>query len=82
MWFTKSQIHKCKRADLCTGRTPLPSRMVSNGELLANGHGSPAHNSNVKTFESRPGYRFKWYGTLITITPSLKRSAPFSINEL
>jgi predicted TIM-barrel fold metal-dependent hydrolase len=34
MWFTKSQIHKCRRANLCTGWTPLPSRMVSNGEYM------------------------------------------------
>ncbi len=26
--------------------------------------------------------RLRWYGTLVTITPSLKRSAPLSISEL
>ena len=34
MWFNKSQIRKCHRAHLCTSRTPLPSKMVSNGEYL------------------------------------------------
>lgn len=34
MWFTKSQIRKCERAHLSAYRTPLPSRMVSNGEYM------------------------------------------------
>jgi len=34
MWFTKSQISKCERANLSTNRTPLPSRVVSNGEYM------------------------------------------------
>jgi hypothetical protein len=34
MWFTKSQIKKCERAHLWAPRTPVPSRMVSNGEYM------------------------------------------------
>ena len=34
MWFTKSQLRKCKRAHDSTVRTPLPSRIVSNGEYM------------------------------------------------
>lgn len=34
MWFTKTQVRKCKRAHLAAPRTPLPSRMVSNGEYM------------------------------------------------
>ena len=34
MWFTKSQVRKCKRAHLTSPRTPLPSRIVSNGEYM------------------------------------------------
>ena len=34
MWFTKSQVRKCKRAHFTSPRTPLPSRMVSNGEYM------------------------------------------------
>lgn len=34
MWFTKSQVRKCKRAHLGTPRSPLPTRIVSNGEYM------------------------------------------------
>jgi uncharacterized protein len=34
MWFTRSQIRKCERAHVSTYRTPLPSRVVSNGEYM------------------------------------------------
>ena len=34
MWFTKSQLGKCKRAHLAAPRTPVPNRMVSNGEYM------------------------------------------------
>jgi predicted TIM-barrel fold metal-dependent hydrolase len=34
MWFTKSQIGKCERAHLSAYRTPVPSRIVSNGEHM------------------------------------------------
>lgn len=34
MWFTRSQLRKCKRAHLSAPRTPLPSRIVSNGEHM------------------------------------------------
>lgn len=34
MWFTKSQIRKCERANLSANRTPLPNRVVSNGEYM------------------------------------------------
>jgi len=34
MWFTKSQIKKCERAHLSALRTPLPNRIVSNGEYM------------------------------------------------
>ena len=34
MWFTKSQMRKCERAHISGYRTPLPSRMVSNGEYM------------------------------------------------
>src|SRR5688500_18481037 len=34
MWFTKSQIRKCERAHKSAIRTPMPSRMVSNGEYM------------------------------------------------
>jgi hypothetical protein len=34
MWLTKSQAKKCQRAHLDRARTPIPSRMVSNGEYM------------------------------------------------
>lgn len=34
MWFTKSQIRKCKRAHLAAAGTPIPNHMVSNGEYM------------------------------------------------
>jgi predicted TIM-barrel fold metal-dependent hydrolase len=34
MWLTGSQLSKCQRALLSLSRTPIPSRMVSNGEYM------------------------------------------------
>ena len=34
MWFTKSQLRKCKRAHHSPVRTPVPSSIVSNGEYM------------------------------------------------
>lgn len=34
MWFTKSQILKCDRAQKTSNRTRTPSRMVSNGAYM------------------------------------------------